>query len=115
MESDSSAKTRFGQEFLRLRNDRGWTARELIAKLAQANKAVSPAYITRIEQHGEIPSPEFIHAVAKVLECDVNKLLECAKRSKLENMKEYLDEKYGPIDTLQKKLERGKLRYGSEE
>jgi transcriptional regulator with XRE-family HTH domain len=115
MGSDSSAKTKFGAEFLRLRNERGWTARELIAKLAQANKTVSPAYITRIEQHGEIPSPEFIHTLAKVLDCDVNKLLECAKKSKLENMKEYLDEKYGPIDTLQKKVERGKLIYGSEE
>jgi transcriptional regulator with XRE-family HTH domain len=85
----------FGELILLLRKKSDWTVKEFIKKLEEkGQETVSPAYITRIEQYGEIPSPELICRIADVFHYDVEKLLNCAKRSKVEKFDKSLEEKY---------------------
>ena len=73
------------------RRKNGWTVKEFIVKLGGN---LSPAYITKIEVHGEIPRPGLICEIATV--CNLNKqdLLEIAKKSKVQQFEESLEKKY---------------------
>jgi transcriptional regulator with XRE-family HTH domain len=74
-----------------LRRERGWTVKEFIEKLGEK---ISPAYMTKIEVHGEIPKPELICEMADVFECNADELLESAKQRKIKKYEESLKEKY---------------------
>jgi len=90
-----SANKSFGEIIQALRKGRNWTVKELIQRLEKrANKKMSPAYITRIEQYGEIPSPEVICMIADVFNYNVDRLFECARTSKVKKFDESLEEKY---------------------
>ena len=85
----------FGEAVCALRKDKGWTVKDFIQKLEEKGyKAVSAGYITRIEQYAEIPAPELILTIAEVFKADENKLLECAKKVKVEKFDKSLEEKY---------------------
>ena len=85
----------FGETIQELRRDKNWTIKEFIKRLeTKGDRKISPAYITRIEQYGEIPSPEVICLMADVLKFDLEKLLECAKRIKVRKFDKNLEEKY---------------------
>jgi len=85
----------FGERVRDRRQARGWTIRDLIQKLqARGQKSVSPAYITRVEQYGEIPRPEFICMLADILGDDAKKMLECARNIKVQRFDMNLEEKY---------------------
>ena len=85
----------FGEAVLSLRKERGWTVKEFIEHLeTKGHKSISPAYITRIEQYGEIPSPELILRIADVFRVDEQKLLECARRIKVQKFDKSLEDKY---------------------
>ena len=85
----------FGDLIQTLRRSKQWTVKDLIKKLeSKGQKSISPAYITRIEQYGEIPSPELICRIADVFNYDQKKLLECAKRIKIQRFDKALKEKY---------------------
>jgi transcriptional regulator with XRE-family HTH domain len=83
----------FGELVQQLRKEKGWTVREFIEKL-KGNDGVSPSYITRIEQYDEIPSPEFILKIAEIFNYDAEKLLECAKKIKVQKFDDILTKKY---------------------
>jgi len=86
---------RFGELIQALRQEKGWTVKEFIGKLkSRWDIKISPAYITRVEQYGEIPSPEFICAIADIFGYDLNKLLSCARQEKLVKFNKTLEEKY---------------------
>lgn len=85
----------FGEAVFKFRKERAWTVRDFIDQLgAKGQKTVSPAYITRIEQYGEIPSPDLILRIADVFQVDGNELLECAKKLKVRKFNKALEEKY---------------------
>ncbi len=93
MSSDFSELS-FGEAVFRLRKQKEWTVRDLIARIADRGGKVSPAYITRIEQYGEIPSPEMILTLAEVFQVDGEKLLQQAKKIKVQTFEKGLGEKY---------------------
>ena len=94
MKRSGDLKT-FGERVRDRRQARDWTIKDLIQKLqARGQKSVSPAYITRVEQYGEIPSPEFICLLADVLDDDPRQLLECARNIKVTVFDRNLEEKY---------------------
>lgn len=85
----------FSEIILTSRKLKGWTVKELIAKLeAKGQRSLSPAYITRIEQYGEIPSPELILMFADLFKLNPEKLLASAKKAKVEAFDKSLEEKY---------------------
>jgi len=88
-------KLSFGEVVQYLRKSKGWTVRDFIKQVqSKGQESISPAYITRIEQYGEIPSPELICRMADVFDYDENKLLECAKKIKVQRFNKTLEKKY---------------------
>ena len=86
---------------LKLRKKHQWTIKEFVEKIKVKRRAVgteresiSSAYITRIEQYGEIPSPALVCVMAEVLQYDMNGLLALAKKNKKDQLNENIDEKY---------------------
>lgn len=88
-----------------LRKSKGWTVKEFIEKLGE--QRVSPAYMTKIEVYGEIPSPELICRIADVLGGDQKKLIELAKEHKVTSFEKALEEKYQKAVGMYR-LEKGK-------
>ncbi len=85
----------FGEMVRTLRQDRGWTVKDLLHRLtATGQKSISPAYITRIEQYGDIPSPDFICRLADAFGMKPESLLEHAKKQKIAKFDEALEAKY---------------------
>ncbi len=81
----------FGSIVQSHRREKGWTVKAFIEQLG---KDISPAYITKIEVHGEIPSPELICKIADVLNIEYEKLLNPAKNDKVKHFTETLEKKY---------------------
>jgi transcriptional regulator with XRE-family HTH domain len=79
----------FGDIVRDFRMVEGLTSKELAYKLK-----VSPAYITKIELHNEIPKPELIIKIAKVLRFKSTYLLSQAKKEKIRQYREKLNRKY---------------------
>jgi transcriptional regulator with XRE-family HTH domain len=55
---------------------------------------MSPSYLTRMEKHGEIPSPEMLKDMCEVLELDHEATIRIAIDSKLAHVKEKLWRNY---------------------
>jgi len=91
------------------RAKRNWTVKHFTEKLRPAvGKNLSPAYITRIEQYGEVPSPELLCIIAEILELDLEKLMELARETKVRRFDESLEKKYREavgLHRVQKKSE----------
>jgi len=68
-----------------------WTIKEFIQKLGLD---ISPGYITKIEMHGEIPTPFFLHKLAPLMNIELNHLLDRAREEKIEVYKKAIAEKY---------------------
>ena len=104
---------RFGELIQNKRRKKGWTVKEFIEELGEIGKKgkrISPAYITKIEVHGEIPNPEVICKMANVLNYDVDELLKCAKQHKMDKFSNTLKKKYDKAFELyrsQKKRKNG--------
>lgn len=87
----------FGDIIQECRKQKGWTVREFIEKLGID---LSPAYITKIEIHGEIPSPELICRMADVFGLSEKRLWETAKSNKMESISETMEAKYQKVAGL---------------
>ena len=81
----------FGKFVQMHRKKKEWTVKEFIERLGSD---VSPAYITKIEVHGEIPSPLFVCKIAEVFDLDTDELWARAKKDKVENFDRNLEKKY---------------------
>ena len=81
----------FGEIVQEFRRKRGWTVKAFIEQLGLD---ISPAYITKIEIHGEIPAPSFIGKIADLFKIDYEKLLAAAKSDKVRHFTISLDKKY---------------------
>ena len=87
-------KPKFGDLIRAMREGKGWTIKELIEKL---DDSVSSSYITKIELHGEIPSPMLIEKLADAFGCNAKakqSLRVCAINCKIEQYQESMHEKY---------------------
>jgi len=84
-------KKTFGEKIQDFRKEKGWTVKEFIERLGNE---LSPAYITKIEVHGEIPSPELICKFAGIFGLKEQELLESAKEIKVQKFEESLDKRY---------------------
>jgi|WetSurMetagenome_2_1015567.scaffolds.fasta_scaffold110361_4 transcriptional regulator with XRE-family HTH domain len=67
------------------------TVQDLIKRI---DLDLSASYFTRIELHGEIPNAKVIIKLAKALDLPKQKLLNLAKKIKLERYKNLLDRLY---------------------
>jgi transcriptional regulator with XRE-family HTH domain len=91
----SGRQKTFGEFIKSQRKENEWTVREFIERLAELGyKKISPAYMTRVEQYGEIPSPEIICGFALVLACSVDELVFLAKQEKVSRFDKALENKY---------------------
>lgn len=81
--------TSFAREVKRLRSERGLTIRDLAAQLGK-----SVAYLAKIEVQGEVPTPEFIFDMARVLGADPVELLRSAKQARISNMAREIDRQF---------------------
>ena len=81
------------------RKQKGWTIREFVEKLGGD---ISPAYITKIEVHNEIPSPELICKIAEVFKLNYQDLLNSARKNKVQLFDESLEKKYQKAACLYK-------------
>ena len=72
---------RLGEVIRSHRQAMGLTAKEFINRL---EGAVSPAFMTKLENYGAVPSPELICKIANVINCPPEKLLDLAKNQKLD-------------------------------
>ena len=85
----------FGELIQALRREKKWTVKDFIEKIqVKGYKSISPAYVTRIEVHGEIPSPELICIIADLFGYDEETLLTHAKKIKLQRFDRALKQKY---------------------
>ncbi len=84
-------KKTFGEIIQDFRRKKGWSVRTFIEQLGLD---VSQSYITRIEVHGEIPSPYFMGKVADALDLDFAEILKRAKVDKVKHFEESLEKKY---------------------
>lgn len=84
----------FDQRIRELRKAKGWSVYEL----ASAIGVKSPGYVSKIEARGEIPSPDMIIKLAKVLSADIKELFELAKKDKgrqlIQNVNKKFDDEY---------------------
>lgn len=71
---------RFGVLVHEARKKKNMTVHDL---LRQFNNIISPAYITKIERHGEIPSPLIVCKLATLLEIPQKVLISCAVNEKI--------------------------------
>lgn len=84
-------KKMFGEKVLSLRKENGWTVKEFITKLGGD---LSPAYVTKVEVHGEIPSPELICKIAEIFGIKEQELLDAAKECKVQQYEKSLEKRY---------------------
>ena len=87
----------FGYKVQAARKKKGWAVKTFIDRL---DVELSPAYITKIEVHGEIPAPSLICKIAEILDLDRAALLEAAKENKMRTFEESLEKKYEQAVTL---------------
>lgn len=87
----------YGRMVQTARRKKEWTVKTLIERLGGD---LSPAYITKIEVHGEIPTPSVTFKIAEVLEIDLMELVEAAKQNKRRLFDESLERKYEEVVTL---------------
>lgn len=81
----------FGKLTKKLREAKNLNARQFISLL---KLKVSSTYITKIEKNGEIPSRKFIIEMARVLGVTPHKLLEQAKKQKLDKVTKDINKKF---------------------
>lgn len=91
----------FGNQIQIARRQKGLTVKAFIDRLGIE---VSPAYITKIEIHGEIPRPSLICKMAEILELQEDELLDAAKENKIREFKQTLTKKYQQAVGLYMKL-----------
>lgn len=80
----------FGKFLKYCREDIGITA-----KMVADGLGVSRSYITKIEKHNEIPSPDVIRKIAKLIHQDENRMIDIAFKQKVVKCAEELNELYG--------------------
>jgi ribosome-binding protein aMBF1 (putative translation factor) len=73
------------------RRNKGWTVKNFIDRLGNN---ISAAYVTKIEVHGEIPTPSLVCQIAEILNLNENELLEVAKSDKIKVFSQSLEKKY---------------------
>ena len=90
----------FGKIVRHARFEKKLTVRQFLDRL---NLDLSPAYITKIEKHGEVPRPFIIYRIAEVLQLSPHPLWYIGKKNKLTLYEKKLDEEYDQfLDTLKK-------------
>jgi transcriptional regulator with XRE-family HTH domain len=90
-----------GKRIRELRGTRGLTVREFATRLGK-----SPAYVSKIEARGEIPSAELLCTIADLLNVDLQELLRLAKESQLARAAKDIDDKQASALALFRKQKR---------
>jgi ribosome-binding protein aMBF1 (putative translation factor) len=73
------------------RRKKEWTVKTLIERLGGD---ISPAYITQIERHDQIPTPTLTVRLAEVLGIDLMTLVEAAKHQQRIKFNKALDRRW---------------------
>jgi transcriptional regulator with XRE-family HTH domain len=90
---------KFADKIKDLRKAKGWS----VYDLAKAIEVKSPAYISKIEARGEIPSPEMISKLANALKANAKELFDLAKKDKSEQLTQSVNKKYDHEYSLYRK------------
>jgi transcriptional regulator with XRE-family HTH domain len=93
---------KFADKIRDLRKAKGWS----VYDLAKAIEVKSPAYISKIEARGEIPSPEMISKLADALKANAKELFELAKTDKHQQLTQSVNRKYDAGYALYRKGKR---------
>ncbi len=80
-----------GERVRLFRQKHGLSAKQFIELL---DGAVTPAFITKLEVYGEIPSPELICKIAAVIDYPAEDLLDASKKLKIKDNHDSLTKKY---------------------
>ncbi len=83
-----------GRIFRKARKSKEWTVAQLLEALALLDLHIGYSHIINIETSYEVPSPETLVKIAKVLDLDPEVIIEVGKRSKLKEYRTKLDQKY---------------------
>ena len=86
----------YGQMVQQARRKKELTVKTFIQRLGIK---LSPAYVTKIEIHGEIPTPLLTCKIAEVLDIDLMSLVESAKENKRRMFNELLERKWEEVAT----------------
>jgi len=70
------------------------SAKQFIERLKEIGSTLSPAFITKLEVHGEVPSPDLICKLAEVIGHSPEELLKIARESKIQDYHNSLEKKY---------------------
>jgi ribosome-binding protein aMBF1 (putative translation factor) len=82
-------------EMIRLgRSNKAWTGKDLKDRVKEDGGKMSMAYVIQIEVHGEIPSPEMIVRLCRLLDLPILEMMELAKQGKREKFEHALNLKY---------------------
>jgi transcriptional regulator with XRE-family HTH domain len=84
----------YGQIVQSARRKKELTVKAFIQRLGIK---LSPAYVTKIEIHGEIPTPSLTCKIAEVLDIDLMALVEAAKENKRRMFNELLERKWEEV------------------
>jgi chromosome partitioning protein len=101
--------TPFAREIKRLRAERGLTVRGLASSLGK-----SVAYLAKIEVQGEIPTPELVCQIARVLKASSADLLHLAKASKLASAAREIDREFIPALMTQEGMDEDQTAISSQ-
>jgi len=83
-----------GSAFRKARKVRKWTVNRVLTELDAFDAACSPTYITKIENMSEIPTPELIVCLSRVLGLSPIDMLEMGRKCKLKEFEDKLELRY---------------------
>lgn len=95
----------FGSKIRELRTDKKLSVNELASRIEK-----TPAYVSRIEVRGEIPSPEMIFKLAKVLGGEAGELIDMAKGEKGNQLRQNAERKYDEALALYRKTSKTRAK-----
>ena len=90
-------KKPFGEQVRQARKEKNWTINDFIRQLGYISfmdAMLSPAYISKVEVYGEIPTPGIICKMVDLFGWDVNDVLNTARRERVELSNKVLEESY---------------------
>jgi ribosome-binding protein aMBF1 (putative translation factor) len=79
----------FGNAILLLRKQKGWTSKELSAKVKK-----SKTYISQLERGMTLPCSTLLKQLAKVFKCDYELLKDCLENDKINKTRKDFNKKY---------------------
>ncbi len=93
----------FGDRIRRARRKKDWMIKDLIEHVKRDGTQLTPSFMTRVEQYGEVPGPDLIIRMAEVLEIPPEELFRLAKVVRVKRIERNIEEVYRETLALYRK------------